>query len=43
MGVRYKHLSELDRVFLQIMLEKGYSKVKIAQILKIHRSTIIYY
>ncbi|WP_408606888.1 hypothetical protein [Legionella clemsonensis] len=25
------------------MLEKGYSKVKIAQILKIHRSTIIYY
>ncbi|MFW2535455.1 IS30 family transposase [Legionella sp. 28fT52] len=40
MGVRYKHLSELDRVFLQIMLEKGYSKVKIAQILKIHRSTI---
>lgn len=40
MGVSYKHLTELDRTFLKIMLEKGYSKAKIAFILKVHRSTI---
>ena len=40
MGASYKHLTEQDRVFLQIMLEKGYPKPKIARILKVHRSTI---
>lgn len=40
MGVSYKHLTELDRTFLSIMLKKGYSKAKIASVLKVHRSTI---
>lgn len=40
MTTKYKHLTERDRVFLRIMLEKRYSKSKIAEILGVHRSTI---
>jgi transposase, IS30 family len=40
MGANYKHLTEQDRTFLMIMLEKRYSKSKIAQILKINPSTV---
>lgn len=40
MGRQYKHLSEQDRVFIEIMLNKRYSKSKIAKILKVHVSTI---
>ncbi len=36
----YRHLDEKDRVFLRIMLEKNYSKAKIANILGVDRSTI---
>ena len=32
MGAKYKHLTEQDRIFLRIMLEKHYSKSKIARI-----------
>jgi IS30 family transposase len=37
---RYQHLTETDRIFLRIMLERRYPKNKIAQILGVHRSTI---
>lgn len=37
---RYQHLTEKDRIFLRIMLEKRYPKGKIATILGVHRSTI---
>ena len=40
MGNSYKHLTELDRIFIELMLRKGYSKEKIAKTLKVHRSTI---
>jgi transposase, IS30 family len=40
MGNQYRHLTEQDRTFLRIMLEKRYSKAKIAHILGVHRSTI---
>ncbi|MCR9191350.1 MAG: helix-turn-helix domain-containing protein [Gammaproteobacteria bacterium] len=40
MGAKYKQLTKIDRIFLGKMLEKGYSKSKIAVILKVHRSTI---
>lgn len=37
MGKSYRHLSEHDRIFLRIMLDKDYPKAKIAMILKVHR------
>lgn len=40
MGAKYKHLSEQDRIFLRIMLEKHYPKSKIAKILNVDLSTI---
>lgn len=40
MGRLYSHLSEEDRIFLGIMLEKNYSKSKIAKVLRVDRSTI---
>ncbi len=40
MGQYYHQLTEQDRIFLRIMLEKHYSKSKIATILNVHRSTI---
>ncbi len=36
----YRHLTEKDRIFLRIMLEKNYPKNKIANILGVNRSTI---
>jgi IS30 family transposase len=40
MGVKYNHLTDQDRIFIRIMLEKHYSKSKIATILKVNPSTI---
>lgn len=40
MGAVYSHLSKQDRIFLSLMLNKGYSKSKIAGLLNVHRSTI---
>ncbi len=40
MDKKYKNLSEQNRIFLRIMLEKRYSKGKIAEMLGVHRSTI---
>ena len=40
MGQHYHQLTEQDRIFLRVMLEKGYSKSKIAIILGVHRSSI---
>lgn len=40
MGSKYKHLTEQDRVFIDIMLSKRYPKAKIATILNVHPSTI---
>ncbi|MDX1902458.1 MAG: helix-turn-helix domain-containing protein [Gammaproteobacteria bacterium] len=40
MGAQYNHLTEEDRIFIRIMLEKRYSKTKIAKILKVAPSTI---
>ena len=40
MGAKYKHLTDQDRIFLKIMLEKHYPKSKIASILKVDPSTI---
>ncbi len=37
---RYHHLTDKDRIFLRIMLEKRYPKAKIAKILGVDRSTI---
>jgi len=37
---KYNHLTEKDRIFLRVMLERHYSKNKIAEILGVHRSTI---
>ncbi len=40
MGMNYKHLTEKDRIFLRIMLDKHYPKAKIATILGVSASTI---
>ncbi len=40
MNKKYNHLTEKDRIFLRIMLERRYPKNKIAEILGVHRSTI---
>lgn len=40
MGDCYNHLTRKDRAFIRIMLDKHYSKAKIAQILGVHKSTI---
>jgi transposase, IS30 family len=40
MNKKYQHLTDQDRIFLRIMLEKRYPKGKIAEILGVHRSTI---
>ena len=40
MGAVYRHLSKEDRISLSLMLEKKYSKSKIARLLNVHRSTI---
>lgn len=40
MGKKYNHLTERDRIFLRIMLEKRYSKAKIAKILRFSQATI---
>lgn len=40
MESKYKHLTEKDRIFLRVMLERHYPKNKIAEILGVHRSTI---
>lgn len=40
MKKNYHHLTDQDRIFLRIMLEKHYSKEKIAKILGVDRSTI---
>lgn len=40
MGRQYKHLSEHDRIFIDILLKKRFSKSKIAQIIKVDVSTI---
>lgn len=38
MGIKYRHLTEEDRIYLRIMLEKRYPKAKIAEILKVDPS-----
>lgn len=40
MGSKYRQLTEKDRIFLSIMLEKRYPKVRIAKILNVDPSTI---
>lgn len=40
MGSQYKHLTDQDRIFLSMMVQKRYSASKIAQILKVNPSTI---
>lgn len=40
MDKKYHHLTDQDRIFLRIMLEKRYSKNKIANTLNVDRSTI---
>lgn len=40
MESQYHHLSEKDRIYLRILLDKRYSKAKIAEILGVHRSTV---
>lgn len=40
MKKNYRHLTDQDRIFLRVMLEKNFSKEKIANILKVNRSTI---
>lgn len=40
MKPKYKNLTDKDRIFLRIMLEKHYPKNKIAKILSVDRSTI---
>jgi IS30 family transposase len=40
MAKQYRHLTEKDRIFLRVMLERRYPKNKIAEILGVHRSTI---
>jgi len=40
MGRKYKQLTIIDRCLLRIMLDKQYTKTKIAEILNVDRSTI---
>ncbi len=40
MGKNYKHLSQSDRIKMETLLNKGYSKPEIAEYLHVHRSTI---
>lgn len=40
MGKKYSHLTEQNRIFLRVMLERRYTKNKIAEILGVHRSAI---
>lgn len=40
MGKHYRHLSESDRIKMETLLNKGYSKPEIAEYLHVHRSTI---
>jgi IS30 family transposase len=40
MPKKYHRLTEKDRIFLRVMLERRYPKDKIAEILGVHRSTI---
>lgn len=40
MGIKYRQLTEQDRIFIDLMISKRYSKAKIASILKVHPSTI---
>ena len=40
MGKDYSHLTEDQRILLSMMLQKGYSKSKIADNLGVHRSTV---
>jgi len=40
MKKNYRYLTDQDRIFLRVMLEKNFSKEKIANILKVNRSTI---
>lgn len=40
MPKKYQHLTEEDRIFLRVMLERHYSTNKIAETLGVHRSTI---
>ncbi len=43
MGTEYRHLSEQDRIFLRIMLDKCYPKSKIAKIFELPEQTTIQY
>lgn len=40
MGKNYKHLSKSDRIKMETLLNKGYSKPEVAEYLHVHRSTI---
>lgn len=40
MGMKYRHLTEHDRIFIRFMLDKRYSKARIEKILKVAPSTI---
>lgn len=40
MGKHYKHLSQSDRIKMETLLNKGYSKPEVAEYLHVHRSTI---
>ena len=40
MAINYEHLSDQDRLFLKILLDRRTPKAQIAKILKVHRSTI---
>lgn len=40
MGLKYRHLSERDRVLIELSLEQGLAPARIASILRVHRSTV---
>ena len=40
MGKHYKHLEHSDRIKMETLLNKGYSKPEVAEYLHVHRSTI---
>ena len=40
MGQKYKQLTEQDRIFISLMIEKHYSRARIANLLKVDPSTI---
>lgn len=42
MTSKYRHLNEKDRIFLRVMLERHYSKNKIAEILDVHQTIYRY-